>query len=479
MVNSTAQAFMRLIDTTTGNFRSINSPLDVPYAILSHTWFPDGEQSYQDILAIQESFREQRNIAIETPQPAGDPSGISCTAFHTAVWTWHLIIDSISALFLGVRLRHTPPSILSRICISLVTLFRVFLVHPLELYTTAVFPPLENPPTACEACYTGDTTHLENPSISTVSILSSPLVCTKLRRACALAREDGYELLWVDSCCIDKNSSAELSEAINSMFEWYGRASVCYVYLADVDDDDVVDDLNSQFRRARWHSRGWTLQELIAPRYLVFFSRNWRPLGTKSTLAHVIEAVTGVDRAILHQERAVHSASVARRMAWAAKRETTRVEDQAYSLLGIFGLHLPTNYGEGRNAFVRLQEAILRAIPDQSIFAWGDSCEEYLPSVSHLHCLLAPSPAAFASAGQVKPLSHQRLAALLRSSCRLHLRHAWNGLYQTDSLHMGKCPERVRSKNHFTMMVSMDLSDTTVQWRNRSDKRVVEPRVVQ
>ncbi|EJF64953.1 HET-domain-containing protein [Dichomitus squalens LYAD-421 SS1] len=237
---------MRLIDTTTGEFRSFNGTLDVPYAILSHTWFLDGEQSYQDILAIQESFRAQRNLS----------------------------------------------------------------------------------------------------------------------DACARAREDGYELLWVDSCCIDKSSSAELSEAINSMFEWYSRASICYVYLADVDDDDIVDDPHSQFRRARWHNRGWTLQELVAPRYVVFFSRNWRPLGTKSTLSRVIEAVTGVDRAILNQDRPVHSASVARRMSWAAKRETTRVEDQAYSLLGIFGLHLATNYGEGRNAFVRLQEAILRAIPD-------------------------------------------------------------------------------------------------------------------
>ncbi|PIL35580.1 hypothetical protein GSI_02308 [Ganoderma sinense ZZ0214-1] len=115
-------------------------------------------------------------------------------------------------------------------------------------------------------------------------------------------------------------------------------------------------------------------------------------------------------------------------MSWASRRETTRVEDQAYSLLGIFGLHLTTNYGEGRHAFVRLQEAILLAIPDQSIFAWGDACDDSPPSVSDLQFLLAPSPAAFACAGQVKPLSHQRIAERLGATTRLPLPE-----YQTTS----------------------------------------------
>ena len=414
---------MRLLDTTTGEFRWINSPLDTPYAILSHTWVKDGEQSYQDILAIQKFTQKLEDTSPEISKPIKASSKIR-TVVHKAITTCISILGAVSVfLWLATHRRRSCQSILWRAYDNYTCTFVTPHLDWLEPLLASVQrtrldapfsddrPPQEEIPSCAS-----------QPScITPPSILFSPEVSMKLRNACALARADGYELLWVDSCCIDKTSSAELSEAINSMFEWYSRAGICYVYLADVDDDDAVTDLDSQFRRARWHTRGWTLQELIAPRYLVFFSRDWRPLGTKSTLSGVIEEVTGVDRAILNQEQAVYTASVARRMSWASRRETTRVEDQAYSLLGIFGLHLTTNYGEGRHAFVRLQEAILLAIPDQSIFAWGDACAESLPSVSDLQFLLAPSPAAFASAGQVKPLSHQRIAERLGATCRLPL----------------------------------------------------------
>ncbi|KAI0767521.1 heterokaryon incompatibility protein-domain-containing protein [Fomes fomentarius] len=203
-----------------------------------------------------------------------------------------------------------------------------------------------------------------------VSILDDPRVSEKIRETCRVALQDGYQLVWIDSCCIDKTSSAELSEAINSMYEWYRRADICYVYLADV-DDVVSTGTSSQFRTSRWHRRGWTLQELIAPRHLVFLSSHWRPLGTKHSLARTLEGVTGISHSVLNHERQLESIPIAERMSWASTRQTSREEDEAYSLLGIFGVHMPTIYGEGRHAFIRLQEEILKMHPDQSLFAWG------------------------------------------------------------------------------------------------------------
>ncbi|KAI0349698.1 HET-domain-containing protein [Trametes cingulata] len=193
----------------------------------------------------------------------------------------------------------------------------------------------------------------------------------KIRDCCAFARSMGYRYVWIDSCCIDKTSSAELSEAINSMFQWYSRAAVCLAFLDDVDACEDPSAQGSAFRRSRWFTRGWTLQELLAPRDVLFLSKGWQMLGTKEDLADVIEDITGVDHGVLTMEQALHSVGVARRMSWASKRETTREEDEAYSLLGIFGICMPTIYGEGRNAFFRLQEEILRQIPDHSIFVWG------------------------------------------------------------------------------------------------------------
>ncbi|KAI9067119.1 HET-domain-containing protein, partial [Trametes sanguinea] len=193
----------------------------------------------------------------------------------------------------------------------------------------------------------------------------------KIRECCAFAKARGYRWLWVDTCCIDKTSSSELSEAINSMYQWYQQSGVCYAFLHDVDDDEDPRVRGSQFRSSRWFKRGWTLQELIAPYEMWFLSKRWRPIGTKASLADVIEEITGIDRDILQHKRPLSSVSVAQRMSWAAKRKTTRVEDEAYSLMGIFNVNIPVIYGEGRNAFYRLQEEILRCIPDQSIFAWG------------------------------------------------------------------------------------------------------------
>ncbi|KAM5530691.1 hypothetical protein V8D89_015663 [Ganoderma adspersum] len=196
----------------------------------------------------------------------------------------------------------------------------------------------------------------------------------KIRRACEIARRDGYHYIWIDSCCIDKTSSSELSEAINSMFNWYRDGQVCYAFLSDVPSHDDIEIEHAGFRRSRWFTRAWTLQELIAPRVVIFFSQEWEPLGTKDALADVVEDITHIDRAILTHKKGLAEESVAERMRWAAKREATRVEDEAYSLLGIFGITMPTLYGEGAYSFRRLQEEILQRIPDQSLFAWGSLC---------------------------------------------------------------------------------------------------------
>ncbi|EIW58308.1 HET-domain-containing protein, partial [Trametes versicolor FP-101664 SS1] len=201
-------------------------------------------------------------------------------------------------------------------------------------------------------------------------ILSHPKISDKIKGVCKVAREAGIRLVWNDACCIDKSSSAELSEAINSMYELYRLSQVCYVYLEDVSDDDDPGDQDSRFRRSRWHTRGWTLQELIAPEAVEFLTKTWRLLGTKMGLAVTLEEITGIDFKILTGQATVYSASVARRLSWASLRETTRIEDRAYSLMGIFGIHMSPIYGEGDNAFLRLQEEIVRTIPDQSIFAW-------------------------------------------------------------------------------------------------------------
>ena len=159
----------------------------------------------------------------------------------------------------------------------------------------------------------------------------------KIQHSCEQAVRDKLQWIWVDSCCIDKMSSAELSEAINSMFTWYRKAQVCYAYLSDVfipwsEDDDKA---SYQFRNSRWFRRGWTLQELLAPRKLVFFNRTWVELGTRTDLWPFVSMTTGI-----RGEVGWEVASVAQKMSWASKRETTRSEDRAYSLMGLFGVNM-------------------------------------------------------------------------------------------------------------------------------------------
>jgi hypothetical protein len=197
----------------------------------------------------------------------------------------------------------------------------------------------------------------------------------KLRRFCELAFQAGLEFAWIDTCCIDKKSSAELSEAINSMFEWYSNSVLCYAYLDDVITEETLANHameNSSFRASKWWTRGWTLQELIAPGSVLFVDQNWKPIETRNRLAWLVGEITSIEIEVLRDDYnwRNHRTSVAQKMSWAARRQTTRQEDRAYSLMGLFGVNMPLLYGEGPRAFIRLQEEIMRTIPDQSLFAW-------------------------------------------------------------------------------------------------------------
>ncbi|RFU80416.1 vegetative incompatibility het-e-1 [Trichoderma arundinaceum] len=228
----------------------------------------------------------------------------------------------------------------------------------------------------------------------------------KFRGCCQEADRDGLGYVWIDTCCIDKTNLVELSEAINSMFRWYSCAHVCYVYLSDVPDDD--DARGSKFQTSRWFQRGWTLQELLAPKNLRFFNAEWRCIGTKRSKCTIIKNITQVPRQFLLGITELNSASVAQRMSWAAQRETKRAEDLAYCLLGIFDITMPMIYGEGgKQAFFRLQEQIMRTTRDDSILAWDLSTEEEDgPSVGSFDQIiggeiLAPAPSYFANSGQI------------------------------------------------------------------------------
>jgi hypothetical protein len=245
----------------------------------------------------------------------------------------------------------------------------------------------------------------------------------KIKSACAQAQADGLGYIWVDTNCIDKSSSAELSEAINSMFAWYKDSHVCYVYLSDVEDpDDVAGNLGDEtekldpndyperqnavvdmkkarfkdsFRKSRWFTRGWTLQELLVPRSMRFFTQDWKLISRRSRhhsqlgkinvlpevtvfgrwvgqepLLRLVSGITGIGLDVLRYPQNVVSCSNGEKMSWIAGRETTHEEDIAYCLLGIFDINMPLLYGEGRRAFARLQEEIIKQSTDLSLFAW-------------------------------------------------------------------------------------------------------------
>jgi hypothetical protein len=214
----------------------------------------------------------------------------------------------------------------------------------------------------------------------------------KVKAFCEEAKRNDFQYGWTDTCCIDKKSSAELGEAINSMYMWYERAEICYAYLCDVEGRDNI-------AQSSWFTRGWTLQELLAPTRLHFYDSGWSPIASKYGMSSELEGITGIPPLALHNFR--HDGfCIAEKMAWAARRQTTREEDSAYCLLGLFNVNMPLLYGEGSKAFLRLQEEIMKVSTDLSILLWQGSA-------SPMNGMLAAAPSAFKKDGR-NPLDQAR-----------------------------------------------------------------------
>jgi hypothetical protein len=186
----------------------------------------------------------------------------------------------------------------------------------------------------------------------------------KIRFCAQQAKRDGIDHFWVDTCCIDKANHTELSEAINSMFRWYQNADRCYVFLPDVEGKSSAEDSRPSsewktvFKASRWFTRGWTLQELLAPRSVEFFSKDGARIGDKDSLKQTIHEVTEIPVKALSGSD-LSEFDIDERFKWAQGRHTTRGEDEAYCLLGILGCYLPLIYGEGKeSALKRLRRQI-------------------------------------------------------------------------------------------------------------------------
>ncbi|KAI0506412.1 heterokaryon incompatibility protein-domain-containing protein [Xylaria bambusicola] len=223
----------------------------------------------------------------------------------------------------------------------------------------------------------------------------------KITKTCELAAQHGLSYAWIDTCCIDKSSSAELSEAINSMFRYYQDAAFCIAFISDLsgpsDPATQGPDFGNQFPHCRWLTRGWTLQEMIAPPQVFFFDSTWTFRGSKHDWKGLLSKATGVGEAVLDNQMELRFVPVAQRFSWASKRQTTRIEDMAYCLLGIFNVNMPLIYGEGRRAFIRLQEEIAKESYDLSLFAW-----QQLDYSQNYRGILARSPEEFYHCGEMK-----------------------------------------------------------------------------
>lgn len=235
----------------------------------------------------------------------------------------------------------------------------------------------------------------------------------KIREFCRLAKERGFQWAWIDTCCIDKRSSAELSKAINSMYKWYEWSAECYVYLADVKFSDYElslkrrseeefwhaprgwSTLRDRFSQSSWFRRGWTLQELIAPDKVVFYDSCWKEIGPLEHFYRDVAKMTGIgEKWLASPHNRSRRASVATRMSWASDRHTSECEDVAYCLLGLFNVNMAPLYGEGaKKAFYRLQIEIMKISDDESLFAWT--------SDQGGSGLLAAQPSYFADSGDV------------------------------------------------------------------------------
>lgn len=285
---------------------------------------------------------------------------------------------------------------------------------------------------------------------------------TKVIQACSVARSQGYEWIWIDTCCIDKSSSTELSEAINSMYGYYERSGICFAHLidADVESSSRREDVATSLASSRWFTRGWTLQELIAPAVIEFYNKDWVYIGTKISLSSTLEKSTSIPQGLFTPawyrlcvggmaRQSLHLLSVAQKLSWAARRETTRAEDIAYCLMGLFEVNMPLLYGEGEaKAFARLQAEIAKNTNDQSLFAWGSwhdqaGCDDRVLCYS----LFAPRPGCYSGLGDIRT-SYSQLVSVLDH---------WSPPFETPNDGYLRIKMRVcRNEENGTIMDDMD-----------------------
>jgi len=227
---------------------------------------------------------------------------------------------------------------------------------------------------------------------------------SKITKLCEKALSDGLHHAWIDTCCIDKSSSAELSESINSMFFWYRQAAKCYVFLSDFEHGST---LEAEFHRCRWFTRGWTLQELLAPPIVLFYNQAWEEIGSKIQLCHILSGITSIPKEAIMNETPLGHYSISQKMSWAASRITSRIEDTAYCLLGIFDVCMPLLYGERHRAFFRLQEEISRNTLDMTLLAWEPTPEDFEDGFCSF---IARSPASFKNCGNIRRFRRENRA---------------------------------------------------------------------
>lgn len=183
------------------------------------------------------------------------------------------------------------------------------------------------------------------------------------------AAADGLTYCWIDACCINRASEPELSQAIRSMFRWYQASSKCYVYMSDVPSSQSSEETAAAFRSSRWFERGWTVQELLAPSLLEFFTKDGHRIGDREELRAIICARTGIPADALNGQ-SMSPFSIDDRLAWFKDRQTRRAEDMIYATFGLFDVHIPTLYGEGvENARARLRLELNHGRGCKSIFS--------------------------------------------------------------------------------------------------------------
>jgi hypothetical protein len=271
----------------------------------------------------------------------------------------------------------------------------------------------------------------------------------KISEFCSLPSHSGYRYAWVDTCCINKGNSSELAEAINSMYMWYKQSALCVVYLEDVP--------RKSFEKSEWFDRGWTLQELIAPKAVSFFDHQWTHVGTKLELLDTLSERARIPKDVLSNDAEPSSYSVAQRMSWASQRVTKRLEDRAYSLLGLFGVNMPMIYGEREKAFLRLQQHIVRMSKDESIFAWV--MEHDIDPSRKFSSIYASSPEAFRDSGNIVPITGSKGFEERNGDLCISMRHCRHapGIFIAFLM----CTDKARSDGEFSIYVSKIFDDET------------------